>query len=131
MHRSNNKKVIAALIIKDNKILIAQRGKRDELYGKWEFPGGKQEEGETAEECLQRELFEEFGIQATVGSYFTSSYFFHKEQSMELMAFYVNSFSDEFILYEHKQIKWVSKNELELYDFPEPDKPIIQKVLNQ
>jgi mutator protein MutT len=45
----------AAVIIKDNKILIAQRAKKDELYGKWEFPGGKMEPGETEQECLKRE----------------------------------------------------------------------------
>ena len=45
-----NKKVIAAIITRDNKFLIAQRAKKDDLYGKWEFPGGKMEPGETERE---------------------------------------------------------------------------------
>ncbi len=125
----SNKKVIAGIIVKENKILIAQRAKKDDLCGKWEFPGGKMESGETEQECLKRELFEEFGIEAEIGEYFCSSYFEYKDTPMEMLAYYVTSFSNEFILYEHKQIKWVEKRELLLYDFPNPDKPIIAKLL--
>ena len=57
-------KVVAAVIQKDDKVLIAQRAKKDVSYGKWEFPGGKMEQGETEQECLKREFFEEFGIHA-------------------------------------------------------------------
>lgn len=62
MHNSKNNPtiVIAAVIEKDNKFLIAQRGKKDHLYGKWEFFGGKMEAGETDQQCLQRELNEEY-----------------------------------------------------------------------
>ena len=56
-----NKKFIAAAIIENNgKILIAQRAKNDSLLGKWEFPGGNVEAGETLQECLKRELHEEY-----------------------------------------------------------------------
>lgn len=130
MLNSTTKKVIAALIVKEGKIFIAQRGKKDDLYGKWEFPGGKMEAGETEEECLQRELLEEFGIKAEIGEYFCSSYFEYKDLLMEMRVYYVLSFANEITLYEHKQIKWVEKSELCLYDFPNPDKPIIQKLLS-
>lgn len=110
--------------------LIAQRAKKDSLYGKWEFPGGKMEQGETEQECLKRELLEEFGIEATIGEYFYTVPFEHKEQLMEMLAFFVPSFSGEINLNEHHQVKWVKKEELLLYDFPEPDKPIIQKLLS-
>ena len=126
----NRKKVVAGLIKKDNTILIAQRAKKDLLYGKWEFPGGKMEQGETEQECLQRELHEEFGIKAEVGDYFCTIPFEHKNQLMEMIVFFVPAFSGEFILYEHSQIKWVEKEDLLQYEFPEPDKPVIQKLLN-
>ena len=48
-----------------------------------------------------------------------------------MRAYYVSSFSKEIILYEHQQIKWVEKNELLTFDFPEPDMPIIKKLLEQ
>lgn len=61
---NETKKVAAELIERNGKLLIAQRAKKDALIGKWEFPGGKQEEGETLQECLKRELFEELAIVA-------------------------------------------------------------------
>ena len=125
------KKVIAAIIMQGDKILIAQRKKQDELYGKWEFPGGKMEESETDEQCLKRELYEEFGINAQIGEYFCTSSFFHKKIAMDMLVYYVPSFTGEITLYDHQQIKWVNTNELLGYDFPEPDKPVIEQLLKR
>ena len=124
-----NKKVIASVIIKDGKVLIAQRGKNDSLYGKWEFPGGKMEDGETETECLARELFEELGIHAIIDSYICSSFFEHKGQSMEMRAYFVYEYSGEIVLTEHLETRWVGKEELSSYDMPDPDKPIVEKLL--
>ena len=123
------KKVIAGIIVKDNKILIAQRAKKDDLCGKWEFPGGKMEPEETEQECLKRELFEELSIEAEIGEYFCSINFEYHGIPMELLAYFVPSFSNECILYEHKEIKWVEKSELLFYDVPSPNKLIIAKLL--
>lgn len=127
---SHTKKVIASIIYKDNKFLLAQRSKKDILYGKWEFPGGKLEPNETYEECLKRELNEEFGVIATIGNYFCSSYFEHKGQQYEMMAFFVDNIEGDFILREHHAIAWVPLHELSSYDVPEPDKPIIQALVD-
>lgn len=122
----NTKKYIAAAIIqKDGKILIAQRAKQDALYGKWEFPGGKVEEGETLEQCLKRELFEELSIHATVGEYFCTSTFPHKDSIYDMCVFFVPSYSGEITLNEHSAIAWVTPAELSNYDYPEPDLPIV------
>ena len=126
---STSKKVIAAVIERDNRVLIAQRAKRDALYGKWEFPGGKMETGETEHECLQRELFEEFGITSEVGAYLCSSFFEHNGQAMEMRTYSVQSFAGEFHLYDHQQIKWVTVEELTSFDMPAPDKPIVETLL--
>ena len=56
--------VTCAIIEKEGKILIALRAADPKLVGKWEFPGGKLEDGESPEECLKRELEEVLGIQA-------------------------------------------------------------------
>jgi len=121
-------KVIAAVIKKNDTFLIAKRGKQDALYGKWEFPGGKMEPGETEKECLQRELFEEFGVQVEVDEFLCSVPFEHKSTKMEMRVYYVTTFSGEFTPFEHQEIRWVSKDELSLYEFPLPDVPVIKKL---
>ena len=68
-------KVTAAILVKDNKIIIAKRGPDDRLANKWEFPGGKIEIHETPEQCLKREMKEEFDIDVSVGEYLGSSIF--------------------------------------------------------
>ncbi len=130
MHNSNQtKKVTAGIIEKEGKILIAKRADKGCNLGKWEFPGGKAEEGESLQECLKRELFEELGIQAIIGDYICSSLFMHKNQLHELIAFKVISFEGEITLFEHTHIAWIEKNQFHNYDFPDPDKPIIDLLL--
>jgi 8-oxo-dGTP diphosphatase len=126
--QTTKKRVIAAVITKGDTVLIAQRAKKDALYEKWEFPGGKVEENETDQECLTRELAEEFGIQATIGDYFCTSFFEHNGQQWEMITYLVPSFIGEIVLYDHKQIKWVTMPELAHYDFPGADGPIIEKL---
>lgn len=122
------KKVIASVMQKDNKVLIAQRAKKDALYEKWEFPGGKMEAGETDHECLKRELREEFGIEAEIGDYVCTSYFEHKGTPMAMVVYYVSSYSGEMQLLDHKQVKWVTIDELDHFQFPDPDLPIVEKL---
>lgn len=125
--QSFQKKLIAAAVIELNgKIFIAQRAKKDALYGKWEFPGGKLEEGETLQECLKRELFEELGIQAQVGEHLCTVSVPYKETLFEMHVFRVFSFTGEIILHEHSALAWVTAAELSQYEMPEPDKPIIE-----
>jgi 8-oxo-dGTP diphosphatase len=63
------KTVTAAIVEKDGKILVARRKADDRQAGKWEFPGGTLESDETPQECLQREMQEEFGIRVSVGQF--------------------------------------------------------------
>jgi len=121
------KKFIAAAVIeRDGRVLIAQRAKKDALCGKWEFPGGKLEAGETLHECLKRELFEELGIQVEVGEYFCTSTFYHKDSLFDMCVFRVTSFKGELTLNEHSAIAWVVPSELSNYDMPDPDRPIVE-----
>ena len=121
-----NKKLIAAAIIeRDGKVLIAQRAKNDSLLGKWEFPGGKVEVGETLADCLKRELSEELGIQAEVGEYVCTSSFLYKNIQFDMCMFKVPSFQGEIKLNEHSAIAWVTPSELSNYDMPEPDLPVV------
>lgn len=117
--------IAAAVIEKEGKVLIAQRAKKDFLQGKWEFPGGKCEDGETLQECLKRELFEELGIQAKVGEYLLTSTFYHNAIEWDMCVFRVPSFEGELVLHEHADLAWVVPAKLSLYEFPEADLPIV------
>ena len=121
----------AAIIQKDNKILIAQRRKDKNLGLKWEFPGGKIDKNETPEECLSRELKEEFGIKTKVGKFITNSIYKYPNIEIDLMAYYVDYLDGEFKLIDHERIEWVSKDNLKEFDFAEADIPIIDKLLSQ
>ena len=84
IHPSYN--VVGAAIMKDNKVLIAQR--RDgELKGKWEFPGGKIEEGETPQQALQREIKEELDIDVSVLNRIDSSYWEYTDRNINLSVY--------------------------------------------
>ena len=131
MKMQKARRIIASVITCADKVLIAQRAKKDTLYEKWEFPGGKVEAGETDHECLKRELQEELGIDATIGDYFCTSSFEYKGEPMEMVVYYVHTFTGTLTLHDHKQIKWVKREELSLYDFPDPDKPVIEKLLER
>lgn len=121
-------KIAAALLEKDGKFFIAQRAKKDGQEGLWEFPGGKQENGETIQECLKRELYEEFGINASIGEYVCSSFFEIKEKRMELLAFKVLSFTGDIQCKEHKRVEWVSTEHLDKYVFTKPDLVFIEAI---
>ncbi len=121
--------VTAAVIEKDGKILIAKRKKDDHQGGKWEFPGGKVEHGETPQECLRRELREELGIETVIGDFICSSKFDYSHISIELLAYRVSYRSGNFKPEEHEEIKWVSPEDLEKYSFPEADIPIVKRIV--
>ena len=121
-------KVTAGVIEKDGMILIAKRRKGDRFEHKWEFPGGKVHPGESPEECLKRELREELGIEVKVGAFICSSRFDYGHIAIELMAYKVLHVSGDFELHDHETIEWVCPGDLERYDFPEADIPIITRI---
>ena len=122
-------RVTAAIIEKNGKILIAKRRKDDPLKGKWEFPGGKIEPNETPEECLRRELNEELGVDTRIGEFIYSNKHEYSHISIELLAYKVYHISGEFKANDHEELKWVTPSDISLYDFPEADAPIVQKLL--
>ena len=123
-----SKKYIAAAVIEKNgKILIAQRGRQgDPSYGLWEFPGGKVEADETLQECLRRELFEELGIHAQIGEYFCTSTFMHNTIEYDMCVFKVYDYHGQIVLHEHLAIAWVTPVKLSNYAYPAPDLPIVE-----
>ncbi len=104
--------VTAAVIKKNNKILVARRGAGEKLAGLWEFPGGKLEEGETLQECLKRELEEEFGIMTKSGLEITSSIYKYEHGSFRIVALESTIVSGSIELRVHDKVEWVDLNEL-------------------
>lgn len=121
--------VTAAILEKDGKILIARRKKDSHQELKWEFPGGKIEEGETPEECLARELYEEFRIKTSIGAFYCESEYDYSEHHVKLLAYKIDRFSGDFHLDSHDEIKWVDRCEMDCYDFAEADKPIVRRLI--
>ncbi len=123
------RQVTAAVIEKDGKILLAQRKRGDVLAGKWEFPGGKMEPGETPEQCLRRELLEEFGVDTKIGAFVCSSRFEYKHLPIELLVYRAAHLSGEFKLNEHERIAWVVPGDLAKYDLSSADIPVVNVLL--
>ncbi|GAA0181871.1 8-oxo-dGTP diphosphatase MutT [Clostridium sediminicola] len=123
------KKATAAILIKDNKVMIAKREKEDRFGGKWEFPGGKFEEGETPEECLTREIKEELCIDIEVGDFFDENKFSYSKGDIHLLAYYIKHISGEIKLNVHDDIVFVNRDEILKYDFLEADKLFIKKLI--
>lgn len=123
------KQVTAAVIERNGKILIAQRKQGDALSGKWEFPGGKIEPGETPEQCLRRELMEEFGVDTKIGQFICSSKFEYKHLPIELLVYRATHISGEYKLNDHDRIEWVVLSDLGKYDFASADIPVVHILL--
>jgi 8-oxo-dGTP diphosphatase len=122
------KKVTAAILRDNGKILVAKRPDHDKLAGYWEFPGGKVEVGETPEECLSRELMEEFGIHVTVGEFFMSSIFHYGHGSFDLHAYLVEWEPQALTPTAHSEVSWVLPAELLELRLAPADIPIAEAL---
>lgn len=120
--------VVAGAIIKDNKVFAAQRGNKGETRFKWEFPGGKIEPGETPEQALSRELFEELKIHVEVHELITQIVDEYETQVLHIDTYRCSLISGEPTLTEHIAKAWSNKNELDNLEFSPADKPTLEKI---
>lgn len=122
--------VTAAIIRRDNEILIAQRGPLSRLAaGLWEFPGGKVEAGEDLATCLIREIAEELGIEIAVENEFhTVEYDYGEYGVVELHSFLCELVSGEPKPSVHSEVRWVKPAEMWSYRFAPADLPIVEKL---
>ncbi|MCX5724219.1 MAG: (deoxy)nucleoside triphosphate pyrophosphohydrolase [Nitrospirae bacterium] len=122
--------VVAGLVYRDGRYLIARRKADVHLAGFWEFPGGKREAGETLEECLQRELFEELNIRIDWPVPFHVVRHQYPEKTVELHFFRCGIETGQASAIDCAEIRWVWPHELADFEFPPADRPVIE-ILRQ
>lgn len=123
--------VAAGLVYREGRYLIARRNPGVHLAGFWEFPGGKCECGETLEECLRRELFEELGIRIDVPIPFQTIRHEYEEKTVELHFFRCSIETGDATAIDCAEIRWVLPHELGDFEFPPADRPIIEALQRQ
>lgn len=119
--------VIAAIIRDKNQVLLCER-KGGALAGKWEFPGGKLEEGETPEECLVREIEEELGISIEVGEIYQAVHTHYDHGDFLLIGYLAEHIGGEISLRVHSDCAWVDLDSLDRYDLAEANIPIAKSL---
>lgn len=102
--------VVAAILQKDDKILIAKRN-YGQFKGLFEFPGGKIEEGESKEEALKREINEEFETSIKVNKFFMNVNYEYSDFTLNMDCFLCTLENDNLVLHDHSEIKWIDVNE--------------------
>lgn len=121
--------VVAALIKKDNKILIAKRSTGDiSVVGKWEFPGGKVELNETEKEAIEREIYEEFEIKIKANGFIINNIYEYPNKIVDLRLYDCEYLMGKFRLCDHSEYRWVSKDELLDYDLAPADIPLAKYI---
>jgi 8-oxo-dGTP diphosphatase len=123
--------VVAAIILQDNKILCVQRGlnKFDYISYKYEFPGGKMEVGETKEETIIREIFEELKMKIVVKKEFMTVVYPYPDFILTMHSFICTSSDTKLTLTEHINFQWLKKEELINLDWAAADIPIMEELI--
>ena len=125
-------KVSAGLILREGRILICQRAANDAFPLKWEFPGGKMEDGEDPAAALARELREELGIRATIGPEVARvRHAYPGGPQVELLFFSVPAFTGEPVNRRFAAMEWAPLAALPAYDFLEADRPLVTRMARE
>ncbi|HEY3305665.1 MAG TPA: (deoxy)nucleoside triphosphate pyrophosphohydrolase [Candidatus Binatia bacterium] len=123
--------VVAALIVREARVLICQRREAGTFPLKWEFPGGKVEEGEGLVEALSRELREELWIEIPPPKeIFRHHHTYRDGIRVELVFFRVDEYRGEIVNIVFRDVRWVGLEELKQFDFLDGDLPLIETLVS-
>lgn len=120
--------VVGAVVVTDGRVLCVQRGPHGSLAGKWEFPGGKIEPGESPQAALEREIHEELLCRIAVGEGITTTSHEYDFGIVNLTTFYCELVAGTPRLVEHAQMSWRSPDELGELDWAPADIPAVHLV---
>jgi len=128
--KNENIKVVAGLILQNNKLLICQRPKFKDHPLKWEFPGGKIKKNETSEDALIREINEELSINIFNYNELISYNFNYSDlgKTVFINFYLIKNFTGKILNNFHNQLKWIEIKDIREYDFLEGDLKIIDYI---
>lgn len=123
---------IACIALLNGKILVAHRNPTGQMGGRWEFPGGKVEVGETDQEAVVREIKEEFGIAVAVGEKIAEASFIHNAENVLLHAYRIfvphDGIEKKYSLTEHTEYNWIQVEDVANLNFVDSDMLLYPKV---
>ena len=125
--RMKSIRVSAAVIHKDGKIFATQRG-YGEYKGKWEFPGGKREEGESGEEALYREIREELDSKVKIEKLICTTDYDYPTFHLTMDVYLSTLIEGKLTLLEHEDAKWVSLDSIDNLDWLPADWSVIDEI---
>jgi len=123
--------VSAGLIQKNSRFLISKRPEGGHLEGYWEFPGGKQEKGERIQQCLEREIEEELGLQVKAGQVALTIEHEYETKIISLHVMDCTILAGEPRAIECQEFKWVAPEDFRKFVFPPPDIKVIEFLSGQ
>lgn len=125
------KKVAAAVVCLNGRVLLTRRAPGEKLAGMWEFPGGKLEADETPQRCIVREIHEELGVYSEAGEILTESAFTYPGGTIQLIAVELTLNSTNFVLQVHDRVEWCLPRELLSYELAPADIPIAMEIIRK
>lgn len=125
------KRVAAGAVLRDQKLLIARRKPGESLQGFWELPGGKLEPGETAEQCLRRELDEELGITVEIHAPLCVNTHHYTRATIELHVFLCSTQDDPRPLECHDHVVWAELDTLREFEWAPADLPAVNALMER
>lgn len=125
--------VVAGIVfnVDHSQVLLSLRKPEQHQGDRWEFPGGKIDDGESHQQALARELSEELDIQIDDANHFHSLTFDYPEKSVHLHFYTVESFSGQPVGVEGQQVKWFPLKELSSLPFPDANMPVVKQLLSR
>lgn len=120
--------VVAGVIYKNDKFLIAQRNLKKAQGGLWEFPGGKVEKNESYKRALIREIKEELNADIEVNEYIGESIHHYPEKDIKLIFYKAKLLSEKVELLEYESCEWITKEEKDNFEFAEADKAVFDLI---
>jgi 8-oxo-dGTP diphosphatase len=125
--------VVAAIIIRNKKVLAVQKGKAkfDYISYKWEFPGGKVESGETLEQAISREILEELNINIVPKKLLLTVKHTYPDFNLTMHCFICDYHDGDIHLTEHIKLDWLEYDDLKTLNWAEADIPVVDALIHK